>query len=137
MAHQQSASRLLRGELARRAGCNIETVRYYEKAGLLPAPPRTASGYRTYDGDHLRRLRFILRSRELGFGVAEVQGLLALVDGGSQTCAEVKLRTERHLVDIRAKIADLQRIETVLEETAARCTGDETPDCPILETLAD
>jgi MerR family mercuric resistance operon transcriptional regulator len=135
MPYQQSASRLLRGALAKRAGCNIETVRYYETAGLLPAPPRTEHGYRIYGEDHLRRLRFILRGRELGFAIADIQGLLALVDGGVQTCAEVRARTEQHLADVRAKIADLQRIEAVLAETAARCSGEETPDCPILEAL--
>lgn len=130
------ATRLLRGELARRTGCNLETIRYYEKIGLLPEPPRSANGYRTYDDSHVRRLGFILRGRELGFGIEQVRGLLMLVDGGSQTCAEVKLRTELHLGDIRGKIADLRRIEGVLAATAALCSGSQVPDCPILDALA-
>jgi MerR family mercuric resistance operon transcriptional regulator len=127
---------LRRAELARRTGCNLETVRYYETIGMMPDPPRTAAGYRVYDAGHVARLRFILRARELGFTIEEIRGLLALVDGGTQTCAEVKERTERHLAGVRAKIADLRRIERVLAEMAARCTGDRIPACPVLDALA-
>lgn len=126
---------LQRAELARRTGCNLETIRYYEKIGMMPDPPRSASGYRVYDAGHVSRLRFILRARELGFAIEEIRGLFALVDGGTQTCAEVKERTERHLADVRAKIADLRRIERVLAATAAQCTGNEVPDCPVLNAL--
>ena len=125
-----------RGELARLTGSNLETVRYYEKIGLLPEPPRSANDYRVYDETHVRRLRFVLRSRELGFTIEEIRGLLELVDGGNQTCGEVKARTEHHLSDVRAKIADLKRIEKILAQTAARCSGDAVPDCPILDALA-
>lgn len=125
-----------RGQLAARTGCNPETIRYYEKIGLLGEPARSANNYRVYDSAHLDRLRFILRGRELGFSIEEVRGLLALVDGGDQTCAEVKARTETHLTDVRAKIVDLRRIEAVLSRTAAQCSGGQAPDCPILETLA-
>lgn len=125
-----------RGQLAARTGSNLETVRYYEKIGLLHAPPRSANNYRVYDETHLGRLRFILRSRALGFSIEEVRGLLALTDEGDQTCAEVKARTERHLTDVRAKISDLRRIERVLSATAAKCSGDEAPLCPVLEALA-
>jgi MerR family mercuric resistance operon transcriptional regulator len=131
-----SGKGLRRAELARRTGCNLETIRYYEKIGMMPDPPRTGAGYRAYDGSHVSRLRFILRARELGFAIAEVRGLLDLVDGGTQTCAEVKERTERHLADVRAKIADLRRIEKVLAATAAQCSGDEVPDCPVLNALS-
>ncbi len=127
---------LQRGELAGRTGCNPETVRYYEKIGLLTEPPRSPNGYRSYDDSQITRLRFILRGRELGFSIDEIRGLLTLVDGGNQTCAEVKERTELHLDDIRGKIADLRRIERVLKESAARCSGEAVPDCPILEALA-
>ena len=124
-----------RAGLARRTGCNLETIRYYEKIGIIPEPPRTDAGYRVYDDRHVERLRFILRARELGFSLDEIRGLLALVDRGTQTCAEVKDRTERHLANVREKIADLKRIERVLAETAAQCSGDEVPDCPVLEAL--
>jgi MerR family mercuric resistance operon transcriptional regulator len=131
-----SEKRLKRSELARRTGCNLETIRYYEKIGMMPEPPRTASGYRIYDDTHVARLRFILRGRELGFSIEELRGLLSLVDRGTQTCAEVQALTERHLANVRTKIADLRRIEKVLADTAARCSGEEVPECPVLETLA-
>lgn len=127
---------LKRSELARRTGSNVETVRYYEKIGLLPEPPRSANDYRIYDEAHVRRLRFVLRGRELGFSIEEIRGLLELVDGGNQTCGEVKARTEHHLTDVRAKIADLRRIEKILAQTAAKCSGDAAPKCPILDALA-
>lgn len=130
------ARTLTRGELARSTGCNLETVRYYEKVGLLPEPPRAANGYRMYDAAHEKRLRFVLRGRALGFEIVEIRGLLALMAGGHQTCAEVKARTDRHLADIHAKIADLQRMAAVLTRTAAQCSGDMVPDCPIIEALA-
>jgi MerR family mercuric resistance operon transcriptional regulator len=136
MADHIFEKRLHRAKLAQRTGCNLETIRYYEKIGLMPDPPRTPAGHRFYDQGHVSRLRFILRARELGFAIEEIQGLLALVDTGSQTCAEVKERTEKHLTDVRAKIADLRRIEKALSETAAKCTGDDVPECPVLETLA-
>lgn len=128
-------SGLTRGDLARVTGCNIETIRYYEKTGLLPDPPRTAAGYRIYSAAHATRLRFVLRARELGFSMEDIRGLMGLEDGAAPTCAEVKERTERHLADVRAKIADLRRIEKVLSVTAARCSGEDAPNCPVLETL--
>jgi len=136
MADHVIASGLKRGEMARRTGCNLETIRYYEKIGLLLEPPRNANSYRIYDNTHVRRLRFILRGRELGFSIEDIRGLLVLVDGGTQTCAEVKARTGHHLTDVRAKIADLRRVEAILVKTAAQCSGDEAPECPILEALA-
>lgn len=136
MGAKSTPGPIKRAELARRSGCNIETIRYYEKIGVLPDPPRTASGYRLYDEKHLVRLRFILRARELGFPIGEIRGLLGLVDGAAPTCAEVKARTEKHLADVRARISDLRRIERVLAQTAKQCSGDDVPDCPVLEALA-
>lgn len=136
MADHVSGKWLQRAGLAQRTGCNLETIRYYERIGMMPDPPRTASGYRIYDDSHVARLRFILRARELGFAIEQIRGLLDLVDCGAQTCAEVKERTERHLADVRAKIADLRRIEKVLASTAALCSGDEVPECPVLDVLA-
>ena len=131
MSDHVSGRGLQRAKLARRTGCNLETIRYYEKIGMMPDPPRTASGYRVYDEGHVSRLRFILRARELGFAIEQIRGLLELVDGGTQTCAEVKERTERHLADVRAKIADLKRAAT-----ASRCSGEDVPECPVLDALA-
>lgn len=126
---------LKRAELAGVTGCNLETIRYYEKIGLMPDPPRTASSYRIYDDGHVSRLRFIRRARELGFSLDEVRGLLALVDGGTQTCADVKERTQAHLAGVRGRIRDLKRIERVLATTAAQCSGDIIPECPVLDAL--
>lgn len=126
---------LRRADLARATGCNLETIRYYEAAGILPAPARTEAGHRTYGSDDVQRLRFVLRGRELGFSLDDIRGLLGLGDGAVRTCAEVKDKTEAHLAEVRAKIADLQRIETVLFETAGRCSGANVPECAILSSL--
>ena len=125
------------GALSRRTGVNVETIRYYERRGVLAAPPRTAGGHRIYDDTHRQRLRFVRRCRELGFGLDEIMQMLRLVDGGDVTCAEVRGITVAHLADVRAKIADLKRMERSLADTARRCAGDETPDCPIIEALFD
>ena len=123
-----------RGELAQRSGCNIETVRFYERLGLLPAPPRTAGGHRDYAPEHLRRLTFIRRSRALGFTLDEVRSLLVLV-GGDWTCAEVRAMTIEHLADVRRKIADPEKLERVLEDMTAQCEGGTLPECPIVDAL--
>ncbi|MBO9378120.1 MerR family DNA-binding protein [Sphingomonas histidinilytica] len=136
MDHPVPGKRLQRAALAKATGCNLETIRYYEQTGLLADPPRSAKGYRLYGENDIRRLRFIMRARALGFTIEEIRGLLALVDGGTQTCAEFKARTELHLADVRAKIADLRRIETTLAETAAQCSGDAVPKCAVLDALA-
>ena len=128
---------LRRADLARATGCNLETIRYYETAGILPPPARTEAGHRTYDATDVQRLRFILRARELGFSLNDIRGLLGLGDGALRTCAEVKERTERHLADVRARIADLRRIESVLATTASRCSGAEVPDCPVLDAISN
>ena len=126
-----------RGELAQRSGCNIETVRFYERLGLLPAPPRTASGHRAYAREHLKRLTFIRRSRELGFTLEEIRGLLGLVDGGDWTCAEVRAMTLEHLADVQSKIADLQKLALILGDMAAQCDGGAVPECPIVDALLE
>jgi MerR family mercuric resistance operon transcriptional regulator len=126
-----------RGELANLSGCNIETVRFYEKQGLLPAPPRTAGGHRDYGPEHLKRLTFIRRSRELGFTLDEIRGLLALVDGSDWTCAEVRGMTLDHLADVRRKITDLEKLAQTLEDMAAQCDGGAVPACPIVDALLE
>jgi MerR family mercuric resistance operon transcriptional regulator len=123
------------GALSERTGVNVETIRYYEREGLLPSAPRTAGGHRVFNQTHLRRLVFIRRSRELGFSGTEVRTLLGLVDGGC-TCGEVRDLTLRHLVSVRAKIADLRRLEKTLTAIASKCEGGDTPDCPIVEALS-
>jgi len=128
-------ARLGIGALSEQTGCNIETIRYYEREGLLPNPPRTEGGHRVYDKEHLKRLTFIRRSRELGFALEEVRGLLRMVDGEHYSCAEVKSLTLDHLKDVRGKLTDLKKLEKVLKQLADQCTGDATPDCPIVEAL--
>jgi MerR family transcriptional regulator, mercuric resistance operon regulatory protein len=124
------------GTLSRRTGVHIETVRYYEKIGLLPPPPRTEGGHRLYSDDQLKRMTFIRRSRELGFTLDEIRNLLGLVEGG-YTCGEVRNAALTHLKDIRRKIADLRRMERTLAETAARCEGGDAPECPIMDALLE
>jgi MerR family transcriptional regulator, mercuric resistance operon regulatory protein len=124
------------GTLSRRTGVHIETVRYYEKIGLLPPPPRTEGGHRLYSDDQLKRLTFIRRSRELGFTLDEIRNLLGLVEGG-YTCGEVRNAALTHLKDIRRKIADLRRMERTLAETASRCEGGDAPECAIMDALLE
>jgi len=125
------------GALSGRTKVNIETIRYYEKVGVLPPPPRTDGGHRVYGQEHVKRLSFVRRSRELGFSLDEVRQMLRLVDGGDVTCEQVREITLEHLTDVEKKIADLRRMQKTLKETAAKCAGDETPDCPIIEALFD
>ena len=122
------------GALSSDTGCNIETIRYYEKAGLLPEPPRSAGGHRNYSPEIAKRLSFIVRSRQLGFSVADVRQLLRLIDSGV-SCEEVRTITLTHLAAIRERIADLLRLQAVLENAAADCEGGDTPDCPIVDVL--
>ena len=123
------------GELSAQTDCKIETIRYYEKTGLLPEPARSAGGYRDYGDDHLRRLSFIRRCRELGFSIEEIRGLLALVDGGTYTCSDVKKITMEHVNSIQQKIIDLKKLEKTLSNIASQCAGNNTPECPIIDAL--
>lgn len=128
---------LTRGELAARIGCNIETIRYYEQAGLLPPPPRSQGGHRLYDQELVKRLNFVRRSRDLGFTLEEIRGLLRLVDGGKHTCAQVEALALHHAQEIQRKISDLKKIKKVLEVMAAQCSGKSVPKCPIIDALYD
>lgn len=125
------------GELSRRSKVHIETIRYYERCGVLQSPPRTNGGHRVYDEEHLKRLNFVRRSRELGFSLDEVRQMLRLVSRGDFTCEQVQELAIKHLADVRAKIADLRRMERTLKRTADQCTGDNAPDCPIIDALFD
>jgi MerR family mercuric resistance operon transcriptional regulator len=123
------------GRVAAETGCNIETIRFYEKKGLLPPPARTEGGHRVYSAAMVGRLVFIRRCRELGFSMAEILELLSLVDRHEVSCERVKEIADLHLVDIRAKVADLRRMERTLADLARRCSGEDVPECPIIETL--
>ncbi|HEV2364596.1 MAG TPA: helix-turn-helix domain-containing protein [Caulobacteraceae bacterium] len=123
------------GALAERSGVNIETIRFYEKIGVMPKPRRSDGGYRLYTLEHLKQLNFIRRGRELGFGLDELRGLLRLVDGRAYTCAEVRSLMLEHVADIRRKVADLRRLERVMKDISSRCSGEQVPDCPIVDAL--
>jgi MerR family mercuric resistance operon transcriptional regulator len=128
---------ILIGELSRRTGCNIETIRYYERISLLRAPARSAGHYRVYDTADVRRLAFIRRARKLGFTLDEVRALLALSANDRQdTCAQVRELAAGHLSEVRAKIADLRAMERVLADAVRRCTAGELPGCPIIDALS-
>lgn len=129
---------LTRGKLATQTGCNIETIRYYETIGLIPAPARTVSGYRAYSDEHLRRLNFIQRARSLGFSSEQTRGLLDLTESeGDKTRADVKSLTEAHVDEISQKIKDLQKIKKRLKQISSFCDGStkSASTCPILESL--
>ena len=123
------------GEMSKLTGCNIETIRYYERIGVMPDPVRSTGGHRLYVVEHLKRLTFIRRSRELGFTLKQIRELLAMVDGGAFTCNEIKEITTGHIGDVRRKIADLRRLERVLADMASRCDRGEVPDCPVIDAL--
>lgn len=123
------------GELAKLSGTLPETIRYYEQVSLIPAPPRSASGYRRYLPEHLNRLRFLRRCRDLGFSIAEVRGLLRLAERTEQSCKPVTDLAIEHLTRIRAKIADLKRLERSIAGLVGSCPDERIADCRILESL--
>lgn len=125
------------GILSQRSGVNIETIRYYERAGLLPKPQRSAAGYRLYLPADSDRLCFIRRARDLGFSLDEVRRLLGLADQKSRSCRRVHDIAVEHLAEVRAKIGDLRRMERVLATMVKACAEETMPACPLLETLAN
>jgi len=135
MSFATTIASITRGELAKRSGCHLETVRYYEKIGLLPPPARSEGGHRIYKIDDQRRLRFILRGRELGFSINELRSLLSLVDAKAFTCGEIQTLTIDHLGSVRQKIADLKRLERTLAQIAKECSGGAVPECPVIDAL--
>jgi MerR family transcriptional regulator, mercuric resistance operon regulatory protein len=129
------ANGLTIGGLSELTGVHIETIRYYEKIGVLPLPMRTESGRRIYGPMERRILAFVRRSRELGFSLDEVRTLLRLGGPEKASCREVREIATRHLVAIRAKINDLRKLERLLAKTVAQCTGTTAPKCPVLDIL--
>ena len=125
------------GKVATKTGCHIETIRFYEKEGLLPPPNRTEGGHRLYTSDMVGRLVFIRRSRELGFSMNEIRQLLTLVDGEQVSCERVKAIADEHRRDIRSKIADLRKMERTLRELSGQCSGENVPECPIIDVLQE
>jgi len=130
-----SSQTLSIGALSKKTNVNIETIRYYERIGMIPHPPRTNAGHRAYAQAHLKRLTFIKRSRELGFTLNEIRALLGLVDGDDYSCEEVRTLTLQHRAEIQTKIKDLQRLEDTLTQISDKCAGGNIPECPIIDAL--
>jgi len=123
------------GKLSKKTGVNIETVRYYEKIGLIPKPYRSEGGNRLYNTEQIKRLAFIKRCRELGFPLETIREFLRLVDEKSFTCAEIAGISQHHLEDIRAKIRDLKKIESHIKDMLSQCNKNNTPDCAFIDIL--
>lgn len=129
-------SELSIGQVARQAGVTVETLRFYEKQGLLPSPARSAAGYRKYDEAVVRRVRFIQRAKELGFSLKEITELLNLRRTRQTSCAQVRQAALTKVADIEHKLMELQRMRAALQMLAARCDGlSEVSTCPILDAL--
>ena len=125
------------GELSRATGTNIETIRYYERIGLLPAPGRTAANYRSYGPAHRSRLSFVRHSRELGFTIEEIRSLLDLLDDPARDCGEADRIATAHLQQVEAKIAQLTLLRDELARIVGRCRGGAAADCRVIEALGD
>ena len=124
------------GELSRLTGCNIETIRYYERIGILPVPVRYGR-FRRYDSAGVRRLSFVRRARELGFPLDTVRTLLLLAEGGSHSCDQVRQMAEGQLAEVLAKRADLDRMAAVLGDLVEACGAGDAGGCALLEALSD
>ena len=123
------------GELARATGTKAETIRYYEREGILPAADRTDSNYRDYSDGHLATLTFVRRARELGFSMAQVRELLALSDHDDKPCEDVDQLVKQRLFEVERKIADLAALRDELAELARSCQSDRIGQCRIVESL--
>ena len=119
--------------VATNSGCNLETIRYYERIGLMPPPERTPKGYREYSEADVERLRFISRGRGLGFSLQEIRSLLRLAQDPGISCSEVDQLARKHLDDILVRLKDLQRMARELERTIDHCGGGQRGECTILD----
>lgn len=124
------------GKVARLTDVGIETIRFYEREGLIPEPPRRESGYRQYPRVTIDRILFIKRAKDLGFTLAEINELLSLRVGSGTTCADVKRKADQKIEDVKTKIKSLKRIQKALEKLTHQCRGKgSVSECPILEAL--
>jgi Cu(I)-responsive transcriptional regulator len=124
------------GELARAADTKVETIRYYERIGLLPAPPRTAGNYRDYSAAHAGRLSFTRRARELGFSIEQIRTLLDLADQKERSCEAVDIIAREHLAEVKRKLADLAALRRELDSLIGQCRHGTIAECRIIEALA-
>ncbi len=135
--HEMTDSGMKIGELAKRCGVNIDTIRYYERQGLLPEPDRLASGYRRYQVTDVERLRFVRRAKALGFSLDEIKELLAISDHRDEDMAELKATATAKLADVEGRLAELTRIRDGLHTLVEACPGQGAlAQCPILNALA-
>ncbi|TDT63597.1 Hg(II)-responsive transcriptional regulator [Fonticella tunisiensis] len=126
------------GQVAKGANVNIETIRYYEKMGLIPEPPRTESGYRLFSLEAIERIKFIKRAKELGFTLSEIKKLLDISDGQEFDCQDVQRFAFQKLKEIELKIHDLEKIKAILQDLSQKCPGQgPISECPILEELKE
>jgi Hg(II)-responsive transcriptional regulator len=126
------------GEVAGRAGVNVETLRYYERRGLLSEPTRQPSGYRVYDQEAVKIVRFIKRGQELGFTLADIEGLLRLADGGPESCHEVRALAEGKIEDMDRRIAALQAMKRSLVALVRTCRRrGKNRECPLIEAIEE
>lgn len=125
------------GELAKAAGSNSETVRYYERIGLLPRPGRTDGNYRDYSQDDVDRLAFIRHARGLGFELADIRSLIGLAEHPERDCAEADAIASRHLDAVEAKMTQLERLRGELARMISQCRGGQVASCRIIEALGD
>lgn len=124
------------GEVAKRTGVHIETIRYYERIRLMPKPHRSEGGQRFYTEDHEKRLAFIRRCRALDFPLADIRLLLKIAEKDTPSCAEVEQFAGKHLEHVRAKLRELRTMEKTLKELVAECKHNKTPSCPVIERLS-
>jgi len=130
-----NAHDLSRGQLALATGCNMETIRYYERVELMPSPRRSENGYRIYSEESRKRLSFILQLKSLGFSIEETKNVCALLDDDAYTCGDVHRVTVEHLGVVREKLKELRKMERRLKELAKSCREGQPPDCPIIDAL--
>ncbi|WP_024587406.1 helix-turn-helix domain-containing protein [Aliihoeflea sp. 2WW] len=131
-----NSSTLTIGHLARQTGTKVETIRFYEKSGLLPQPYRTEGNYRAYEQDHLNRLSFIRRARDLGFSLDQIREFLKLADDRSQSCAAVDAIAKEHRKEVERKIQDLIALKSELDRMIDQCGCGLVADCRIIESLS-
>lgn len=124
------------GALAQMTGTKVETIRFYEKSGLLPAPARTGGNYRSYERSHLNRLSFVRRARDLGFSLDQIRTLLDLSDDKSRPCGAVDAIAKEHLLEVERKIADLNALRSELDRMLSQCSSGTVGDCRIIELLS-
>lgn len=122
------------GNVSKSTGVNIETIRYYERIGVIPAPQRSAAGRRLFSSTDIGLLRFVKRCRDLGFSIADIRSLLQVADKSDTCCTDVQALSHQHLAKVRRKITDLKNLEKALAELSSHCSAGNT-DCPMLEGL--